>query len=491
MFLTTAGLVRNWAQVQPTAPAIVLGRTGQTLSYRDLDRCSEKLAWTLSRQGIQFGDTVAYLLEGPVKVLALVVALSKLGAAWTPLNPASPAREWSRQYEHVGAVAIVSDLPVSRAILGRSPWISWDHVIADAMPGDRFPQSLSIFQTAGILYTSGTTGIPKGVRHTYKTLWGWNHSLITTVGIHRDDRVANPYPLFHMGGIGFALATLQAGATVILDTPFDPDDLSDSIIRHGATILLLTPTMAQSLVDLAPTPRQDLRYSRLRHLVTTSAPLSTITHQAMQDAWPNLPMSQLYSATEAIFSMARPINPGPSLCVGYPVFGSQLTILDDQGVPLGINIHGTVYVRGLSVLAGYHRSLDQFHAWHDDWVTCFDVGYRDAEGALHLVDRAKDIINSGGEKIASWEIENVLRSHPGIKEVAVVGQSDQYWGEKVHAVVVAKDPSLTEDQVRGFARQHLPSFKVPKTVVFMDALPKTITGKILKRELRQESDAQE
>ncbi len=487
MNFTTGGLVRGWAKVQPQAAAVVDGYTARQLSYKDLDRLSEQVAWSLYARGIRMGNVVGYLMSSSLDIVVLLIAIGKIGAAWTPLNPHSHPEDWVRQWTHAGAVAVICDegSKVGEMSMGNILAISWAELSDPAGPGDRFPSPVPASGRAGILYTSGTTGEAKGAWHTHRTLWGWHHSLLATVGITRHDRVINPYPLYHMGGVGFTLATLQAGATVILDTPFEARHLAESIIWHQATVAFLVPTMTEALLDLPPLVRSELGGPWLRQLVATSAPLLSETHQEIEAAWPQLRISVLYSATEAIFSMLRPEDrPSAPICVGRPVFGSSLAILDERHQPCGIDTPGTVYVRGLSVFSGYHRSDDQFLAWHDDWFTCFDVGYRDENGYLYLVDRAKDLINSGGEKISSVEIENVLRSHTLIKEVAVVGLPDPYWGERVHAVVVPKDPALTAEEVRIYARGHLPAYKVPKTVVFQDYLPKTDTGKILKRELR-------
>lgn len=488
MRVATGDLLRNWARIQPQAVAVIDGQSGQSISYSELDRQSDRIAWALYRAGVRPGSVVGYVMRDSIRVVILLYAVGKLGAAWTPLNPHMRAGDWERQLLHSGAGTVVADGtdPMASVAVQNCRRIAW----TDLDLGDSahpFPLAVSSRDRAGILYTSGTTGVPKGAWHTHETLWGWNYSLLASVGITRDDRILNPYPLFHMGGIGFTLAALQTGASVVLETPFDASHLVCSARRWGGTLALMVPTMVQALLDLSYEERHGLGESALRHVVTTSAPLLSETRREMARAWPLMPVSVLYSATEAIFSLMRHEERTAPLCVGRPVFGSEIIVLDDSRRPCPAGVPGTVYVRGLSAFSGYHGAPDQFEAWWDEWITCFDYGYMDDDGYLYLVDREKDLINSGGEKISSLVIENALRTHPNIREVGVVGIPDRYWGEAIHAVVVPKGPGLTAEDVKAFARIHLPAYQVPKTVVFQQSLPKTSTGKVLKRELRERS----
>lgn len=489
--LTTGRILSSWAHIDPDSTALLDGKTGDHLTYRELDRMSNRLARNLDANGLRPNDVIAYLMAGPLETVALLFAVGKLGAAWTPLNPRATVADWVRQMDHAGVAALIYDAPLAEridvlqdALPTVRAWLPWERLQAQSGSSGEFPAAVSASQRVGILYTSGTTGVPKGAWHTHQTLWGWNYSLIQSLGMQRDDRLLNPYPLFHMGGIGFTLAAIQAGASVVLETPFKATHFAESAVRYGGTVTLMVPTMVQALLELPEPFWSRMRSGPLRHLVTTSAPLMTQTGEDMRQAWPGLGLSVLYSATEAIYSLLRYDNPPGNLCVGRPAFGVELNVLDAQKNRCPAGTLGTIYVRGLSVFEGYHRAPDQFQAWHEEWFTCNDVGYLDANGYLYLIDREKDLINSGGEKISSLEIENVLRSHPDIREVGVVGIPDRYWGERIQAAVVLRDSALTEAQLLQFARERLPRYKVPKSFVFVAELPKTDTGKILKRALR-------
>lgn len=484
--------LRYWASAKPDAIAVVDGHTGESLTYAALDQATDTLAWHLDHMGVGATEVVAFAMTEKIPVITLLLALAKIGAAWTPLNPHAPSRDWFHQVHHAQAKSLVYDDPALISRLSEDcggswpPNWSWRILSLSDSPRSPLPfvRDVPSRQKAGILYTSGTTGVPKGAWHTHESLWGWNHCLLQSLGMHQDDCLINPYPLFHMGGIGFTLASLQAGSTVVLETPFDAEHFTSSITRFHATIALMVPTMVQALLDLGPHWHLQIAKSPLRQLVTTSAPLMTETRHAIEKTWPNLMVSVLYSATEAIFTVLRHEKSDAHLCVGRVAFGTELLILGSDQTPCAVGQPGTIYARGLSVFAGYHRSPDQFGSWYANWFTCKDIGYQDRDGYLYLVDREKDLINSGGEKISSLEIENILRLHPGVKEAAVVGIPDRYWGERIHAVVVRRSEDISEHQLLTFARQHLTAFKVPKSVTFTDNLPKTDTGKILKRALR-------
>ena len=494
MNLIISRFLTHWARFHPDTPAIVDGWSGKTLTYQELDQSTDFMAGQLSNFGVGPGHVVAYLMRDSIGILSLLLALGKLGAVWTPVNPQTKPQDWARQLDHSQADWVIYDItdaqdamPAQIISTEQKPAV-WRHLneLSHA-PSYQKPWAASVnsLDKAALLYTSGTTDAPKGVWHTHQSLGEWNFILLLSLGIDQDDCLINPYPLFHMGGVGFSLATIQAGATLLLETPFEAEHFANSIQRYGATLTLMVPTMVQSLLELSSLQRKQIENSRLRELITTSSPLMTPTRQDIEKTWPHLSLSVLYSATEAIFSLLRRDKSRQGLCVGRPVWGTEIAILDQNKEPLGPGHVGTIYVKGSGVFAEYHNSPDQFGSWHQGWFTCHDIGYRDSDGYLYLVDREKDLINSGGEKISSLEIENVLRSHPDIREAAVIGVPDRYWGERIHALAVKINPSLSAEELTQFAKDLLPSFKVPKSITFVARLPKTSTGKLNKSALRQ------
>jgi len=486
--LTTGHILDSWARLTPERVAVIDAATDTAWSYRDLAHACDRTAARLHALGVKTGDVVAYVSDERLNTVALWYALGKLGASWCPLNPRATVDDWLQQITHAEASLVlysgsfepsVKPLPIRSANLGPSPLDDPDPV--------SWPVTAHWPDRAGILYTSGTTGSPKGAWHSHRSLWGWNTSVLSSLGIGGSDRFLNPYPLYHMGGIGFTLAAIQAGATTVLATPFDAQATIEYVPRYDITVTIMVPTMVQALLEQSAPERQTLLNGHWRHLVTTSAPLLEDTRQGIHREWPTVRLSVLYSATEAVFTVASDHHGPSSLMVGRPAFGMDIRIRTEDGRPAAPGQTGTIYTRGISLFEGYHRAPDQFHAIDRGWLTCFDTGYLTADGDLVLVDRAADLINSGGEKISSLEIENILLSHPAIKEAGVVGLPDPYWGERIHAVIVPRIPDLHESDLYPYLTQHLPRYKWPKSWAFVPELPKTGSGKILKRALRQEN----
>jgi acyl-CoA synthetase (AMP-forming)/AMP-acid ligase II len=336
----------------------------------------------------------------------------------------------------------------------------------------------------GLLYTSGTTGTPKAARHTHQTFWNWNQALIHSLAWTSATRLLNPYPLFHMGGTAFTLAALEAGGTAILASPFNPDTFCRSIVRFSPTDTILVPTMLHALLQQPAELSRALGH--IPQITLTSAPVFSQPFREARSRWPTARWHILYSATEALFSIWRSQDPYRPGCVGRPAWHMTLRIGHPRQPEMPPGAVGTIWARGASVFAGYYRAPHQFHAFDHGWFTCGDLGYRDEQGLVYLVDRQADVIISGGEKIYSVEVEDVLARHPAVREVAVVGVPDAYWGEQVHAVVVPRDPALNAPDLLAWARHSLADYQLPKSFSIVTALPKSATGKILKRQLREQ-----
>ncbi|MCY0898111.1 MAG: class I adenylate-forming enzyme family protein [Firmicutes bacterium] len=487
--MTTQWYLNAWADFQPDKFAVIDSTSDQVLTYRELKAASDRLSAALAALGVSRGDVVAFLMHDRLQTVVALFAINNVNAAWMPLNPRLWPSDWTQQMRHAGSSVLLVDEGNAASVSALKSEMP-DLTVINCHPvtcrtGDTVA-SASVVQEddlAGMLYTSGTTGEPKGARHTHRTLWGWNYSLAASLGLGLHDRVLNPYPLFHMGGIGFTLAALQVGSTAILATPFDPGHLTTALGRYRPTLAFMVPTMVQALLD-DEVARDAIANGPLQRLVVTSAPLMEKTRRMMTDAWPRLSTTVLYSATEAVFSLGALEMGAESVAVGRAAFGHEMVVLDKDGRPCGPGQLGTLAVRGVSVFNGYHRVVSN-PADEERWFSAGDAGYVDAGGVFHWVDREKDLINSGGEKIASLEIENPLKKHPAIEDVAVVGVPDPYWGERIHAVVVLREP-VNDGELEEFARRVLPSYKVPKSWSYRQSLPRTETGKILKRVLREE-----
>lgn len=489
-----------WAAAWPERLAVVDGKTGTRLTYSALAADSRRLAAALAERGIGRGDRVAYWADDHPRIPVLWYAVNRVGAAWVPINAWLTPAEAEPLLAHADPTALVVGtrqaaalgplLPALRHLRllvtiaddDVPPCVGWTSLLQSAPL--HAPPAVNADSPAGILYTSGTTGGPKGALHTHRTLLGWCMAAAHALGWGCDERILLPYPLFHMGGVGFTLAALALGATVIRPADTTPTALTAAVGQERVTALVAPPTIFARLLH-APPPQD--AWQTVRRLAATSAPLWPETARQIQAEWPKATLTALYSATEAVFSFL----PGAAArlearSVGRAALGMRLQIRDSTGAPLPPGEPGLIWCRGISVFAGYFRSpiaLPDGHGWH----TCRDIGYLDHDGNLFIVDREPDIINSGGEKIASAEVEDVLLRHPAVAEAAVIGLPDPVWGERVHAVVVPKPGLVCDpDELVAWCGERLAAFKRPKSVRIAEALPKSPVGKILKRILRSE-----
>jgi long-chain acyl-CoA synthetase len=297
-------------------------------------------------------------------------------------------------------------------------------------------------------------------------------------------------PLFHTGGIIGTLATVWAGGTHVIMPRFDPDLAVDLIEREAVTHTLLVPTMLAAAANAQLARPRDV--SSLRYLSHGASPISTETLRRTRKAFPGAELLHVYGTTEAtpittlLPHEERIIDTPRVRSCGQPATGVEMRIVDDEGRDVPPGTVGEILVRSASVMVGYWQKPEATaEVMRGGWYLTGDLGYRDDESYLYLVDRAKDMIVSGGENIYSTEVEDALASHPAVEEVAVFGVPDSRWGESVYAVVVARQPVSSEELI-AHCRERIAGFKVPRHVELLSKpLPKSAAGKILKRQLRE------
>ena len=453
----------------------------RTWTFAELERWALRMARDLVDR-TEPGDRVAVLGHNRPDVVAVMYAASMAGVVLVPLNPRLHPEEWIDQLERSGAVLILGAGDLLETLPTTIPTLAWDEwQLAPGGAADR-----SGPETAWIIFTSGTTGTPKGAVLTHGSV----RAAITTTSAGRpvanDDVYVFPFPLCHVAAYNVLLHH-RAGRPVVLLERFDPGAVLDAVARHHATSMSLAPTMLAALLDHPATSRADL--TSLRNVGYGASPITPdLLERAMESL--GCDFAQGYGMTElsgnAVFLDAehhrRAVGGEPDLlaAAGRPGPGVELAILGGAHT-------GEIVVRAPQVFAGY---------WDDEAATraaftpegffrTGDVGRIDESGLLYLVDRVKDMIVTGGENVASLEVERVIAAMPGVGQVAVVGLPDQRWGEAVCAVVVrAGSATITEADVVDHCREHLASFKKPRHVLFVDDLPKNASGKILKRELR-------
>jgi long-chain acyl-CoA synthetase len=491
--MNVAHFLEASARRTPERPAVLFGDRG--LTYGELDRQSGRVAAGLARAGIRPGERVClHLANRPEFALAYYGCL-KLGATPVALNVTYAPDELRYIVRDSEAAAILSappfaaqlpsaaDTPAIRLRAGTGePGAPPLEALGDGPPmgavdGDRD-------DLAGILYTSATTGRPKGVMLTHANVVSNVHATVHHLRMTPDDTGLCALPLFHCFGQNFIMnALVAAGSTMVLQERFVPAEFLAAIVRHRVTILYAVPTMYILLLagDLTA---HDLTTLRLAFSAAAMLPADV---EARWTAATGLPVSQGYGLTEsspfATYNHEHSHRPGS---VGTPIENVEVRIVDEEDNPVPDGTLGEIVIRGPNVMRGYLGKPEET-AWtlRGGWLHSGDIGRRDEDGYFYVVDRVKDMVNVAGFKVFPREVEEVLFEDPAVAEAAVLGRPDPIKGEVVRACVVLRPGhSATADDLIERCRGRLASYKVPVVVEFLSALPKSPTGKVLKKSLR-------
>ncbi|MDI1287196.1 MAG: fatty acid--CoA ligase [Reyranella sp.] len=500
-----ADIVRTHAARRPDAAAIVY--EGRTTTYAGLDRASSRVANGLVAANIKPQARVAHLDKSSDLFFELLFGAAKANAVMVSVNwrLAPPevlhiVNDAETEILFVGeeyfpVIEKIRDgLTTVRKIValgGRHP--SWESF--EAWRDHQGPDDPCLVarpeDTAVQFYTSGTTGLPKGAELTNAN-FAWMFSLWTKSWLLAPG-VPNLVclPMFHIGGAGWGIAGLYAGATNFVVREFVPAQVLDLIERRRLEVMLLVPAMILFLVQAPQIRETDL--SSLRLIVYGAAPIpADLLKQAMGIF--KCGFQQVYGLTETTgaITLLPPEDHDPAdarklLSCGYAQTGVDLRIVGDDGADLPSGQVGEIAVRSRQIMRGYWKLPDATkRAIDGDWFLTGDAGYLDDKGYLFIYDRVKDMIVSGGENIYPAEVESALFGHPAVADVAVIGVPDERWGEAVKAVVVKRPGAgVTAGELLTWARDRIAGYKLPKSVDFIEALPRNPTGKILKRELRR------
>jgi long-chain acyl-CoA synthetase len=497
-----ADVIRRHAARRPEAVAVRQGE--RALTYGGLDERSNRVAQALLERGVGAGTRVAYLDRSSPEVLELLFAVSKIGAVLVPLNwrlappelaavledAQAPVLIAGPAFEGVAEDVVARLTPQPSLVIVGEGYERWLAVQEPRDPGGRGDAHEVVVQ----MYTSGTTGVPKGVLTTHANLavtaqtslrWGFDEESVSLT----------PLPVFHIGGIGWAYCGLWHGATTVLVSEFDAEGVLDLLERRRVTNAVLVPTMLQMLTAVPGAASRD--YSALRSIAYGAAPITTTVLKASLRTF-GCALFGLYGLTESTGGVVAlepedhdPDGPREHLLrsAGRPYPWVELQVADSaSGRALGSGEVGEVWLRGPNVTPGYFNRPAETAAalTPDGWLRTGDGGYVDEDGFLFLTDRIKDMIVSGGENVYPVEVEEALAQHADVAEVAVIGVPHPHWGESVKALVVPRPgarPSAGE--LIAFARERLAGYKLPRSVDFVADLPRTPSGKVLKRELRR------
>lgn len=491
---------------------------GKNTTYAEFDQSVERFATALHSLGIVKGDHVGFLLGNSPHFLISLYATMRIGATAVPINPIYTPEEISYIIKNSDAKAIIAldaFLPLVEKAAGVFSSVE-NYVICEtdeataeklaALPNalkakvksftllisttepNTSPVEVSPDDNAVILYTSGTTGHPKGAMLTFNNIYSNARDVAEYLTISTDDRVIATLPVFHVFALTVVVnAPLLMGATILLVPRFSPQDVFKIAKEHKATIFAGVPTMYNFLYQFPEGNVED--FSTIRLAISGGSSLPVALLHNFEDKF-HVRISEGYGLSEASpVTCFNPIDrdrkPGS---IGTNIVNVENKVVNELGEEVPVGEVGELIVRGPNVMKGYYKMPEETeNAIRDGWLYTGDLARQDEEGYFFIVDRKKDTIIVGGYNVYPREVEEVLFGHPGVIEAAVIGVPDPNFGEEVLAFVVKKDASLTEEQIQSFCSEKLAKFKIPKRIEFLEELPKNTTGKILRRSLKAQT----
>ncbi len=501
-------LLAKRAHLTPDLEALVDTASGQRLSCHSLNARCNRTAHALAARGISKGDRVALLTLNCPEFVESFFALAKLGAVVVPLNVRLVADELAYILKDSGARTLiygeefrqtVADLH-SRSADGTAVT---DWIQVESIDGDRDPFAASYheLQAAGdeteppiaadeqdllyIMYTSGTTGLPKGVVHTHDTAVWASLSIGLTAEMRFKDRYLLALPAYHVGALTPLTSNVHLGVTTVIMRSFDPQRAWELIEEEAITVMLAVPAMLNFMYQVPDKDR--VRRDQLRWIMSGGAPVPVTIMDAYGEM--GIEIHEVYGLTECCGPGCL-IGPDDAKTrrgsTGKPFFHTEARVVDEHGNDVPPDVPGEVILRGKHIMKEYWNQPEATaETIRDGWLHTGDMATMDVDGFIYIKDRLKDMLISGGENVYPAEIENVILSHDKVREVAVVGQPSARWGEAALAIVVRADESVCDDDILAHCVGKLARFKLPKAVEFIDQIPRNPTGKVLKQQLRE------
>ena len=499
--ITEVNLVSNLVDTASGHPGKVAVRAGGTATtYAELDELSARVAGLLRDRGLEPGDRVGIMLPNVAEFAAVYYGVLRAGGVVVPMNPLLKAREVAYYLADSGTGLIFvwhafageaqggAEQAGSHAVVVEPA--TWAGLLASADPDSRVADR-DDSDTAVILYTSGTTGQPKGAELTHGNL-AQNTKVMTTdlIQLTPDDVIFGGLPLFHAFGQTCTLnAAVAAGASLTLLPRFGAREALEILAGHHVTVFAGVPTMYVALLGYPDRAKYDL--SALRVCVSGGAAIPVEVLRGFEDAFGCLVLEGYgLSETSPVASFNHPDRPRKPGSIGTPIRGVQMRVVDKDGHEVPQGEAGEIVIRGHNVMKGYwHRPEETAKAIPDGWFRTGDVGRVDEDGYFAIVDRKKDMIIRGGYNVYPREIEEVLYEHPAVAEAAVIGLPHKALGEEVGAAVrLNPGADVTAGELRDYVKAQVAAYKYPRAVWFVDELPKGPTGKIVKREIIPPAD---
>ncbi len=498
------------ARQNPNVEFAVCG--SRRITYAEAKRQVDRIAKALIASGLRPGDRLGILQQNSIEMVLLFHGAFKVGMIPTPINYRLLPSDWLRICQDAQPILLICDgqyapeidrlrneLESVRILIttskdAPSAWIEFETWL-NTRDSDALEETIDVSdEDALLMYTSGTTGKPKGAVLTHYSIVSSLQQLKDVIAFGSGDRFLMVLPLCHAAGIVAMLQVVSWGATLVIHTRFDAAAVVRALQADRIAVTMMVPTMLQKCIAEGA-DSSDTRFEALKLIVYGAAPIQESTVRRAMEVF-GCDLAQRYGTTET-FSLTwlgptdhkRALEQQPHLLksAGRALPGTEVDIVDSNGETVPIGEMGEIAARGPQLMRGYwNPESADVEECSSDWMRTGDVGYLDSDGYVYICDRAKDVIVSGGENIYPHEIEEVLVTNQNVKEAAVIGIPDASWGETVHAIVMLADgATCTADQLIDYCHDRLAGFKVPHSVQFVAELPRNPGGKILKRELRE------
>jgi acyl-CoA synthetase (AMP-forming)/AMP-acid ligase II len=460
---------------------VMLKDSQRSFTYPEVNKRVNQLAHSLLSLGLSKGDKVAVLLENSIEIVEVFLATAKTGIIIVPIN----FRLVSAEVEYI------ADNSDAKAFIVHDEFTSIENA-SDSEPGiEVAPEDIWV-----LIYTSGTTGKPKGVVRSHESHIAFFLINGVDFGFNEHDYCMNVMPLCHINSTFFTFTFLYIGGSVYIHPArsFRPEEILEIVEREKITFISLIPTHYNLILN-ASDDAKNRDVSSIRKLLCSSAPVRKSMKLAIMEFFPGVELYEGYGSTEAgIVTVLKPEYQMKKLgSIGFETLGTEFVkLLDEDGKEVGVGEVGELYSRGPMLLDEYYKLPDKTAAaFRDGWFSAGDMATRDEDGFYQIVDRKDNMIITGGEHVYPSEVEEVIGSHQGVFDCAVIGLPDEKWGEKVAAVVIKKqgtdDTTINEEIIKNCCKEQMAGYKSPKEILFIneDEMPRTPTGKILHRKLRE------
>ena len=513
--MNTTDFLNIATAICPDKTAIVYEDKRYTFSQ--LNERVNRLANGLIKLGVKAGDRVAFIQVNCNQCVETYFAVAKTGAIYLPLNFRAKEKELAYMLDTAEATTILMVeryLPMIRSIQpevkslknlisieSKQDDMLYYEDIVNASSADEVFAEISEDDTTILMYTAGTTGFPKGVMLSHLSFSSYMLENVSPANPESDECNILTVPLYHVAGIQAMMAAIYGGRTLVMERQFEPEEWMTLVETEKANRAMMVPTMLKQLLDHPNFKEHDL--SSLRVITYGAAPMPLPVIRKALEEFPGVNFINAFGQTETASTITA-LGPEDHVLtgteeekekklqrlasIGKPMADVEMKVIDDDGNALGPNEVGEILARGQRVMSGYWKDEEKTAKTidKDGWVHTGDVGYVDEDGYYFLSGRSSDMIIRAGENISPEELENVIREHPKVEDVAVIGVPDETWGEEPRAVVIPKKGEKpTEEEIMEWCRKGLASFKRPRTVVFVDDLPRNPMGKLVKKDIRE------